>query len=779
MPNYISVKIGQMEVQVEKPEDLPVSIDYALEDSEDFTEKKSSNALSLVVPATLLNEKVANTFRNPDVADMTSGEVFRSNQPCIIESNGMELLVGKAFLTSATHTDKPVKYKFDLYGDNADWLIDLREATLYDFVKQITINFTRDTIVASWNYNGLDESKPYVFAPIRYRKPWNDARENYVQVDAKIIKDIDYPIEQMKPSISVYWIIYWGFKSIGYRVESKFFNLPYFRKAVMPWAWGNFLQGEGTNLEVHRFLAKSTEKSFTMSKYDDYIDTKASNDSSNGGFDNNNDYTYDPVTKEMKWTYKTNYNFGPMVAAFSITIDVDASASWNSDTEMKVRWFKNNTSGAPLKEETLVSLNAPALGSATDKSIKTSFFNTDNSVVVNPGDSIICKLYVHIFESKTGNGAIYAEVLEFKVEYFKIPIGGTVDFANLTGFKKYKFLDFFKGIVGAFNLSFNTDATSKVLYIEPTHAYSTIDDLTLTNEGYFKNDFIDWNGKEDLTKEWEMVNFREYEREVSFKFKDDANDGILKVVQDRNVNKLAVGKYVFPERFKQGKKEVENAFFSPLMHYDVEQWKTITGIAPQIPVMVPENISNTSQSEADNTFQPKLAFYKGNLTGVGGWRFDGEILSTFPFMFAVNYKVGGQNDPIFSYSDEKISDGSGGFVAGKGLLLRFFMQRMAIMRNGQWYSTWFRLQNRDVANQLHREYKSYSGHRWELIDIKDYRPLQQVPTACTLRRWAPVEQTDLDNTFPSSGSVLNGAMPNKLDVKYNQLKCLATDVPTE
>lgn len=34
--------------------------------------------------------------------------------------------------------------------------------------------------------------------------------------------------------------------------------------------------------------------------------------------------------------------------------------------------------------------------------------------------------------------------------------------------------------------------------------------------------------------------------------------------------------------------------------------------------LVPENISNTSSSEAQNTFIPKTAYYKGLVTGGGG-----------------------------------------------------------------------------------------------------------------------------------------------------------------
>ena len=114
------------------------------------------------------------------------------------------------------------------------------------------------------------------------------------------------------------------------------------------------------------------------------------------------------------------------------------------------------------------------------------------------------------------------------------------------------------------------------------------------------------------------------------------------------------------------------------MHYLVDNFKNITGQSPQMICMVPENISNTSAFEAENTFNPKTAYYKGLVTGVGRWKFDGVEMTSYPFAVAVNYNDGGQNDPIFSYCDEKI----GNNIIGTGLLKKFYWQRLVIMVNG-------------------------------------------------------------------------------------------------
>ena len=211
------------------------------------------------------------------------------------------------------------------------------------------------------------------------------------------------------------------------------------------------------------------------------------------------------------------------------------------------------------------------------------------------------------------------------------------------------------------------------------------------------------------------------------------------------------------------------------MHYSVDQWAKITGTAPQMVAIVPENISNTSSDESQNTFQPKSCYYKGVVNGVG-WMFDGAPQSSFPYMFSVNYMPGGEYDPVLSYSDERIGAVKTGKVAS-GLFKRFFMQRMAIMRNGEWYDTHFLLNNYDVAGELHREFKVCRNQYWELISISDYSPLKSESTAVTLRRWVPISYEDLSKTFPTKNSVLNDISKQDGDLKYVPLLALSSDLP--
>src|SRR5690348_1873774 len=134
MPQHRNGKIiidGQ-EVDLGLIEDLPLAISYSLEDRENFQQKTPNKALNVKIPATVNNDRLSNTFHNPSVDDLTDGQLFKATRPAVIEANGYEILNGKAFLTGATHTDKPQHYDYNFFGGNGDWIIELKEKTLYD-----------------------------------------------------------------------------------------------------------------------------------------------------------------------------------------------------------------------------------------------------------------------------------------------------------------------------------------------------------------------------------------------------------------------------------------------------------------------------------------------------------------------------------------------------------------------------------------------------------------------------------------------------------------------
>lgn len=750
--------------------EFPVTIDYSFEDTTDFQRKKGSEALDIDLPGTLKNQRVLKSFGHTSILDIT-GE-SKNIKPFKIVAFGDEIFSGKAIPKSATRQNGNVKsLKVNAFGGNSDWVLSLNETTLYDLLKHIKLDFTKTNIVNSWDYNGRNESLPFVFAPAKYALPLDFENGN----------DKNYSMENMKPSLSPYWILYWGFKSIGYSINSSFFDSNYFRRLVMPWTWGAFLTSEGTKYDIHKVEAKS-EGTYRIegNALENEIDLHVTNELA----DNNStvaggDYTYN--NPRMRWTYNTP-NFGKLKVRFGIDLFYDTKVDMGSHITIFALWFKN---GVQVKQTEINHCKAPALGSRNAQDIA---YDWCDFLIENTGDYIECSIWIDAHETNTSTVVrTNLSVISFKTEFFKIPEGGTVDFDNYLGLQKYKFLDFFKGIIDTFNLTLATDNNQKTILIEPTHSYSLTNDLSQKfSDGYFSGNTLDWTNKEDEEKESEITLFSDTSREYLFKFKDDSSDGALKIVQDRNKTTLGSSKYVFSERFKD-KTEFENRFFSSTMHYFCNDFGNVTGINPQMVCLVPENISNTSSGEAQNTFEPKLCYYKGRTSGVGGWRFKDQkgnidTFQDFPYMFAVNYQKGGENDPCLSYSDERIGDSESSPIAF-GLMKRFYLQRLAIMNHGIWNDTNFKLNNGDITNWFHRENIVTNGIRWEMINIKNYKPLKDDSANVTLRQWFPISQRDLDYSFPSlqsvkSGKIITGSSSG-FDFPYVQLVCLYGDIPRE
>lgn len=763
MSPYSTIHINDLEIDVAKPDDIPYSISVSFEDAEDFQRKKGADSFSVEIPATLINSRSTNGYHELSVRDMTAGAVFKKSGSCMIEYNGVPLLTGKAMLTSAKHTHRPVSYTYDFFGDNKDWGIELKDVTFYDLLQHLNFAMTKSNIVNSWTFDGTDENVPYVFAPVRYREAMGE-------------NDDDMKPLYMRPSLSKYWLIYWAFKSIGYRISSDFFDTPYFRRQVMPWTWGSFLYSEGTRMDNLDFLAKSvTAIALYNTDYNDFWDLDVSNDSTNGAFDNNNTYDYIPASKEMRWTYPTGFAYGNLDATFSFQMDIDATVSGGGGITqckviVKLYWYKNGVlQGTPV---TLCDIRHAGVGRKDFRGIVDAFATFN----VSPGDTISAKIHLEQFDSDIGRANVTGNVLAFEFEYFKIPLGGTIDFRNYTGLKKVKFLDLLRGVTDDFNLLFKTDPISKVVYIEPAHGYSLTNDLSDRSGGYILDNVVDWTEKQDLNKVSEVDLYAEGERELIFRHREDPGDGGLKILSDRYSARPSSAKYVLPDRYQSGVKEIDNRFFSAVVHYDVNQWKAITGTPPQMIVLMPENISNTSAREAESTLQPKSAYYKG-FDYTSGFKFDGEELDYFPFMFAVNYKPGGENDPVLSYCDERIGTESSGYTIAKGLMKRFYWQRLAIMRNGQYYKSHFLLDIGDVTS-LHRDYKVINGDRFERPSIKSFKPMSGESTAVDLWKWEPVTEEDQANSFPSATMILSGSNAAVAeDQRYVTLKILTSDIP--
>ncbi len=412
----------------------------------------------------------------------------------------------------------------------------------------------------------------------------------------------------------------------------------------------------------------------------------------------------------------------------------------------------------------------------------------------------------------------------------ELVLGGPVHFQYYDAFRNYSFLDMLGGLVELFDLEIATDPISMSVTIEPFMGVTIPDfdidgnytgDLTL--DGYYDSTAVnDWTNKQDLNKENSIENFCNASRQTDYSMKQDGSDGgqniwaarykgaylnnvIKPRINNTNIdNGIIAGvpgasRYMLPDRFAKGNVQKANRFFSPCMHYREVGWNQLGGPtwpAPQFITIFPENINDSSASAVTQVFEPKIAFFKGLMdpAAFGGWRWNGDPASPYPdylavrsipIMFGVNYNdyaglyIGGDKDPVLTYSDQLVYDASGAPVISQGLMSKFHLPRLAIMRNGQIKHAYMRLNLRDVTNFGQRNCVKVGNGLFAIIAINEYKPFTDDSCEVVMWKIANIEQTDLDNSYPSQTSITTSPLIlAQYDLRYAQLLLYVSDIPT-
>lgn len=776
MDQYLEVFIDNKPLDVDV-DNVPLSLNFILEDDADFTKKKGSEALDVVTILSGKNAQAANSMQNVNVLDLSPGSIYETPRPALIRSKGYELLKGKALLKKATHDLLPKNAIWNFYGDNAEWSINLKDRTLHEFVNDKSFAFNHDVVIDSWQFDGTSEEKDFVFAPVRYGTPFGSGSSIHEGKDEVVT------IYDLRPAISIYWLLVRAFRFAGFTINSTFLSTPYFQRLVMPWTWGAFNRLDNTVYDAFRFKANTPEadretgdRNFYHVSLTRYIDLKPSNDATAGMFDNGGspgNYQYATGGRPL-YTYPVSAP-SVVLGVFGVSIQFDWSANNGSDITLWVEWYRN---GQRIKDEALASISSASIGrNQTLVEERTAYLETE----LNPGDQIEVRFFMRCFDSGLGRAIAKQYVTEYGLLYFKMAKNSLINLKNYNKFKNYQLLDLLSGVKHFFDLQFSTDNQKREVIIEPMFPYST-EDLEERTEGFLNFIAKDWSLIQDLSAESETELVSDIEREWLFNTKEDAADGGLKKMQDRYSAIVGQAKYVMPERCKQGRKELENRFFSTLMHVQMQSFGSVTGVVPQLPCIYPENISNTSSSENENVFAPKLAYYKGFVSGVGGFKFlldDGTVqtYTSFPFMFSVNYLPGGELDPVLSYADQAIDNGSGGIVLATGLMKRFYWPRLAIYRHGRRYKSAFRLPISEVINSPFRRIIKINESLFVLTEINGFKPLDDDSTETLMWRWYPLTQADVDNSYPTTLSVVADTQNGSFDFKSIRHLILYSDLP--
>lgn len=920
MPNtkFLQIKINNQFADIGDIDQLGMVINYILEEPEDFLSRQGSDSLGLTLPATRTNDKIFNTFWKPEIEDTTSDGSYRTWMDIEVYVGGTIILKGSCLLQEANVTDKPESYVINIYGNSGTWIIDMQNVTLWDCLNTTSHNFDLATVVASWGNFNSDEHHDYVYAPVRYRQPFDGTTLGY-QGDNCV------NIYHLRPSISIYWIIIRAFRQFGYTVKSQFFNTQYFQRLVMPWTWGDFYDidsqlVQGVCFKAAGRLPDATEPppttnsglpfwsgnttgtvagspggsswwfvhmasgGFNPAGYNPALGpasltnginptggvyvfngsgtTAGSNDwfrmdidNPPNGYDNFMLYSFDEATGKMIYDFNppaSIVSYTNISATFVISIYCLLTGTTSSQGLLALECTHIPAVGPTVVTCQSIMPSGGAVIGATHYPDNSGYPTTptvSNFTVsnLNPGDRLEFRLraiddgtslgvtfgifsggYLNNNPSVIGVPTYAYNPLTQQFGFitpnsiwsplqssltmtgFLVQLGNPINFQNYDAFRNHKFTDMLGGLVEAFNLDIQTDAINKEVTINPMFGMTLATGETI--DGYFKTGkVLDWTAKKDRNKSFKNSLFNGMERQLDFSMKQDGSDGgqniwgsryknvylnnVLKSkLNNTNIeNGITAGvpgasRYMLPDRFAKGNRQFTNRFFSSTMHCLFPQWENLDGLgspAPQLICIFPENISGSSADAITQTFEPKIAWYEGQVANniAGGWIFIGDPAAPYsgglergialPYMYSVNYKPVGQFRPVLSYSDENING-----IRVKGLMSQFFLQRLAIIRNGQLVTSNMRLNLNDICNWEHQEIIKIENSMYALISIDSYNPLSDESNECKLWRLVKPEQIDVDNCYPSSTAILvNPLTLPQYDLRYARLLLYPTDLP--
>lgn len=887
---YLRILIDGQDLDIVDKTQLGLKVSYSLENTEDFNVKGASLSLGIHIPATGVNDRIFNAFHDTNAWDNSdTGEVFTNPRSCSIIVGSTEILTGKCLLQSAGHTRMPESYEINCYGQNGDWTIDGMELTLWDCLNPNNHTFNVATVEGTWTGfdTAGDGSDDFVYAPVRYRQPFTYTDANGTTHG----NDDEVNIFHLRPAISLYWLIQRFFTQLGYTINSNFFEttyvseevtIPYFRRMVLPWVWGDFYDINGSILAGCFFTAAGKRPvaipsnvppdypplgigapalwfdssviwstfygGIGVSGLSGYVKNMAA---TYGGFDMSNAqppdgmndlgcYSFDAATGSMTWVFNVPPSLLPYVAAnmtvnFTMSMIGKVHADAGHSTRVRIEVTQTPSGGGPTVLPLIDYVGLDASGGADNGTLSSPTVFPFQVANVNPGDTLQFRIKYDFDNASSqltilGCGwlnqnpsidAIPAQWVmiqsTFAMTGFEIAIGSPVNMQWFDKFRSYKMLDLLRGCIDTWNLSIQTDPINKIVTIEPTHDY-ILPDRTV-QPGYFGPNRLDWTEKQDLSKVNTVNLYQDMERQLDFSFMGDGSDGganiwaarykgiylnnkILNPVNITNQENGIVqaipgaGRYLLPERFKKGERAFTNRFFGTVLQYQAKQWIPLNPLAvAQLIAIIPENVSGSSASTIEESFVPKLAFYKGAMPSeqYGAWKWVGDpnaggtgvptySLPTsasfdLPFMFAANYGYAGNSDPVLYYSNEIVGVIGTPFPS-PGLLESFFLQRLATYRKGVQYHPWANLSLGDMARWEHRELIIMRGGLWQLVGIDNFDPLSEGSCQLTMWKVTQPELIDYERLFPSITSIMeNPVTLPQFDLKYAQKLLYPSDMP--
>ena len=660
--------------------DLPQSgLTYSLvyEVSDEGFVSGAYSKRSVDLPSTGVNDALFEDWYAPGTDNTQTAAILK---PFVFEDGGINILSGQCELQSGVlmsdrYRFKGRSYKVDLYGNNADWTIRLKDVFLRDLAFADVIYDTA-AVLSGWTAT-YDNGDYHGFTLIKW-KEWNVPGE--------------VGIDEFTPFLFIRSIIDKAFDLIGYTIQSDFLDSDVFKRLILPLPMVTRYPEEfsadyiNVSLEEPGTIVPSISNTYVFPNYSQP----------------NLGTPYNTATGFYVVPFTGYYEF-----SISGTV-TSASGTWSAALGLCL-----NSAFFYIDNQAIYfgSFISPTSGN------KTSAL-TYNVQYLQAGDTISL---LHSFGG-TDPTNVYA---------FSVNIIGEAEFAfgSILAFqylvKDWKFLDLIKGLKHMFNLRFEANPQAQTIRIEPADAYLYQQNeapTTVTKEvreGFYQVPASDNTQSLDLEREAELFNVTQEPGVINFEYITDSETETVR--QGNNPIGIYGAEYTLPaQRFNDSTEDNENPFFAKTIHTnDSSVQGTTASFSLQIPLIYPTNYElDPTATEANTDIQPRILYFVG-------WRnsvvTDSKFVSTFggavdvspPSSFMVNY-----NNPLefsLSFGTEIVQN-----VEVFGLFESFWMQEYARKRIGKRLECYYFWDLLTINSLSFRNKLLIDGLEWVLQKIDGY-----------------------------------------------------------
>lgn len=696
-------------VVVDLPQNgLTYSLVYEVDD-EGFVSGAYSKR-SIELPSTGVNDGL---FENWYAAGSYNEITAPILKPFVFEDGGVQILSGQAELQSAVlmsdrYRYKARNYKVDLYGTNADWTIRMKNLKIRDLDFTPAILDTA-TVIQGWSAM-YDMGDYFGFTLIKW-KEWNTAGE--------------VGIDEFTPFLFIRSIIDKAFDTIGYTLDSNFFDSDIFKRMILPLPMPERYPEEFSQDYINVELAEpgTTTGSVGLA----YV------------FPN-----YAQPNLATPFNPSTGYYTCPFTGYYQVTLSADitsTSGTYNLVIGAVVNATPSNTFFIANQGLYFGSFLFPTSGSQAGSLIYPV-------VYLAAGDTISL---VHNF-----GGTNPANIYKFNMNIIgeaEYAFGSILQFKYLT--KNWKVLDLIKGLQHMFNLRFEANPQDATLKIEPADPYLYRQDnapttvpQTLVDYGFYRSPRFDSTQALDLEVAAELINVNDVDEVTIFSYITDSPSEEA-AETDEPFGIFSAQYTLPPNRFNEKTTTIENPFFAKTIHTNDSSIQGATAITSlQIPLIYPQNYQlDPTATEMDANIEPRVLYFVGfrglQKDSTVNYGFTGGVDLAPPLSFMVNYN---------NAADFSISFGRE-FIEGDqvpGLFESFWMQEYARKRIGkrlEAYMFWDLL----TINSLTFQNKLLiDGLEWVLQKIDGYSAQSDSSTKTILLMEQGPSDVDLASTTYSN-----------------------------